>query len=57
MYAIRSYYARILGLVALAGVSGVYLYRYGSEIVLRLLARRRDRTGLRWLRRAIASRP
>ena len=48
--------ARILGIVALVGVSGVYLYRYGSEMVLRLLARRRDRTGLRALYRLLLMR-
>jgi hypothetical protein len=47
---------RILGIVALVGVSGVYLYRYGSEMVLRLLARRRDRTGLRALYRLLLMR-
>ncbi len=48
--------ARIVGLVAVAGAAGVYLYRYGSEVVLRLLARRRDRTGLRALYRLLLMR-
>ncbi len=48
--------ARIVGIVALIGVSAVYLYRYGSEIVLRLIARRRDRKGLRALYRLLLMR-
>lgn len=48
--------ARILGIVVLAGLAVVYLYRYGSEVVLRLLARRRDRTGLRALYRLLLMR-
>ncbi len=48
--------ARIVGIVALAGVAVVYLYRYGSEIVLRLLSRRNDRRGLRALYRLLLMR-
>ncbi len=48
--------ARIVGIVALVGASAVYLYRYGSEIVLRLIARRRDRKGLRALYRLLLMR-
>jgi len=48
--------ARIMGIVALVGAAVVYLYRYGSEIVLRLLARRRDRIGLRALYRLLLMR-
>jgi transglutaminase-like putative cysteine protease len=45
--------ARVVGIVALVGVTVVYLYRYGSELVLGILARRRDRTGLRALYRLL----
>jgi hypothetical protein len=48
--------ARIVGIVALIGGSALYLYRYGSEIVLRVIARRRDRKGLRALYRLLLMR-